>query len=128
MKQVAGTLRLDLAQYRELAAFAQFGSDLDKATQERLERGKRMMEILKQDQYQPMPVEEQVAVLYAGTKGLLDSIPVDDIKRFESEYLEFLRASKSDLLSSIKEKKALDDDLENKLQAAVEEFKKSFQA
>jgi F-type H+-transporting ATPase subunit alpha len=87
-----------------------------------------MMEILKQDQYQPMPVEEQVAVLYAGTKGLLDSIPVDDIKRFESEYLEFLRASKSDLLSSIKEKKALDDDLENKLQAAVEEFKKSFQA
>jgi F-type H+-transporting ATPase subunit alpha len=128
MKQVAGTLRLDLAQYRELAAFAQFGSDLDKATQERLERGKRMMEILKQDQYQPMPVEEQVAVLYAGTKGLMDSIPVDDIKRFESEYLEFLRASKSDLLSSIKEKKALDDDLENTLQAAVDEFKKSFQA
>jgi F-type H+-transporting ATPase subunit alpha len=87
-----------------------------------------MMEILKQDQYQPMPVEEQVAVLYAGTKGLMDSIPVDDIKRFESEYLEFLRASKSDLLSSIKEKKALDDDLENTLQAAVDEFKKSFQA
>ena len=128
MKQVAGTLRLDLAQYRELAAFAQFGSDLDKATQERLERGKRMMEVLKQDQYKPMPVEEQVAVLHAGTKGFMDTIAVDDIKRFESEYLEFLRASKGEVLSEIKEKKALDDDLEGKLQAAVEEFKKSFQA
>jgi F-type H+-transporting ATPase subunit alpha len=128
MKQVAGTLRLDLAQYRELAAFAQFGSDLDKATQERLERGKRMMELLKQDQYQPMPVEEQVAVLHAGTKGFMDTIAVDDIKRFEGEYLEFLRASKSDLLGAIKEKKALDDDLEGRLQSAVEEFKKSFQA
>ncbi|MDZ7762254.1 MAG: F0F1 ATP synthase subunit alpha [Desulfovermiculus sp.] len=128
MKQVAGTLRLDLAQYRELAAFAQFGSDLDKATQERLERGKRMMEVLKQDQYKPMPVEEQVAVLHAGTKGFMDSISADDIKRFESEYLEFLRASKGDVLSSIKEMKELDDDLEGKLQAAVEEFKKSFQA
>ncbi|MFW6326416.1 MAG: F0F1 ATP synthase subunit alpha, partial [Desulfovermiculus sp.] len=128
MKQVAGTLRLDLAQYRELAAFAQFGSDLDKATQERLERGKRMMEVLKQDQYKPMPVEEQVAVLHAGTKGFMDTIAVDDIKRFEAEYLEFLRASKGEVLSEIKEKKALDDDLEGKLQAAVEEFKKSFQA
>ncbi len=128
MKKVAGTLRLDLAQYRELAAFAQFGSDLDKATQEKLERGKRMMELLKQDQYQPMPVQEQVAVLYAGTRGYLDTIDVDNIRRFEAEFLEFMRSSKSDILEQIKDKGDLDADLEEKLKNAIEEFKKSFQA
>jgi F-type H+-transporting ATPase subunit alpha len=128
MKKVAGTLRLDLAQYRELAAFAQFGSDLDKATQAKLERGKRMMELLKQDQYQPMSVQEQVAVLFAGTRGHLDDIDVDAIRKFEGEYLEFMRNTKSEILEAIKEKQDLDDDLESKLKAAVEEFKKSFQA
>lgn len=128
MKKVAGTLRLDLAQYRELAAFAQFGSDLDKATQEKLERGKRMMELLKQDQYQPMPVQEQVAVLYAGTKGYLDEVDVDHVRRFESEYLEFMRSSKPDLLKQIKDKGELDSEAEEQLKNAVTEFKKSFQA
>lgn len=128
MKKVAGTLRLDLAQYRELAAFAQFGSDLDKATQEKLERGKRIMELLKQDQYQPMPVQEQVAVLYAGTKGYLDEVDVDHVRRFESEYLEFMRSSKPDLLKQIKDKGELDSEAEEQLKNAVTEFKKSFQA
>ncbi len=128
MKKVAGTLRLDLAQYRELAAFAQFGSDLDKATQEKLERGKRMMELLKQDQYQPMPVEEQVAGLYAGTRGYLDDVDVDNVRRFEAEFLEFMRSSKSDVLKQIKDKGDLDADLEELLKNAIEEFKKSFQA
>ena len=128
MKKVAGTLRLDLAQYRELAAFAQFGSDLDKATLEKLERGKRMMELLKQDQYNPMPMQEEVAVLYAGTRGHLDTIPVEDVRRFESEYLEFLRNSKQDVLEALKEKQDLDDEMDSMLKGAVEEFKKSFQA
>ncbi len=128
MKKVAGTLRLDLAQYRELAAFAQFGSDLDKATQEKLERGKRMMELLKQDQYQPMPVEEQVAVLYAGTRGYLDDVDVDNVRRFEAELLEFMRSSKSDVLKQVKDKGDLEADLEEMLKNAIEEFKKSFQA
>ncbi|MCF8105017.1 MAG: F0F1 ATP synthase subunit alpha [Desulfohalobiaceae bacterium] len=128
MKKVAGTLRLDLAQYRELAAFAQFGSDLDKATQEKLERGKRMMELLKQDQYQPMPVQEQVAVLYAGTKGYLDDVDVDNVRRFESECLEFMRSSKPEVLATIKDKGDLDAETEEHLKSAILEFKKSFQA
>ncbi len=128
MKKVAGTLRLDLAQYRELAAFAQFGSDLDKATQEKLERGKRMMELLKQDQYKPMPVQEQVAVLYAGTKGFLDDIDVESLRKFETEYLEFMRNTKSDILQSIKEKNDIDEETDKKLQSAINEFKNSFQA
>ncbi len=128
MKKVAGTLRLDLAQYRELAAFAQFGSELDKATQARLERGKRMMELLKQDQYKPLPIEEEVVVLYAGTKGYLDDIDVDSIRKFENDYLEFMRNNKTDVLKAINEKKDLDEELENNLKAALEEFKKGFQA
>jgi F-type H+-transporting ATPase subunit alpha len=128
MKKVAGTLRLDLAQYRELAAFAQFGSDLDKATQEKLERGKRMMELLKQDQYQPMSIQEQVSVLYAGTKGLLDDIDVDHVRKFEAEFLEFMRNTKTDILQSIKDKNDIDEDTDKKLKSAIEEFKKSFQA
>ncbi len=127
MKKVAGTLRLDLAQYRELAAFAQFGSDLDKATMQRLERGKRMVELLKQPQYQPMPVQEQVVVLYAGTQGYLDDIPVEAISKFEREFLEFMRNSKGDILQTIKETNDLDDATEEKLKAALEEFKKTFQ-
>ena len=128
MKKVAGTLRLDLAQYRELAAFAQFGSDLDKATMQRLERGKRMMELLKQPQYQPLPVQEQVVVLYAGTRGYLDDVPVEAISKFEKEFLEFMRNSKGDILNAIKESNDLDEATEEKLKAALEEFKKTFQA
>ncbi|MDR3640927.1 MAG: F0F1 ATP synthase subunit alpha [Humidesulfovibrio sp.] len=128
MKQVAGTLRLDLAQYRELAAFAQFGSDLDKATQSKLNRGARLVELLKQPQYQPMSVQEQVASLYAGTRGYMDEVPVDSVHKFESELMEFLRNSKADVLKDIVEKKALDADLEGRLKAAIEEFKKGFRA
>ncbi len=128
MKKVAGTLRLDLAQYRELAAFAQFGSDLDKATMQRLERGKRMMELLKQPQYQPLPLQEQVVVLYAGTRGYLDDIPVEAIGKFEKEFLEFMRNSKGEILGAIKESNDLDEATEEKLKAAIEEFKKGFQA
>ncbi|KAB1441869.1 F0F1 ATP synthase subunit alpha [Pseudodesulfovibrio senegalensis] len=128
MKQVAGTLRLDLAQYRELAAFAQFGSDLDKATQAKLARGARMVELLKQPQYQPLLVQEQVASLYAGGRGFMDDVPVEAIQKFEAEFLDFMRNSKSDILNDIAEKKALDDDIESRLKAAIEEFKKGFSA
>ncbi|MFZ3101435.1 MAG: F0F1 ATP synthase subunit alpha [Desulfitobacteriaceae bacterium] len=126
MKQVAGQLRLDLAQYRELAAFAQFGSDLDKATQLRLARGQRTLEILKQAQYIPMPVEEEVVVIFAAVKGLIDDIEVRDIARFEQEYLRFMRSVKADLLVAIRTEKALSDDLTNQLQVAIKEFKQGF--
>lgn len=126
MKQVAGTLRLDLAQFRELAAFAQFGSDLDKATLAQIERGKRMVEILKQDQYVPLPVEDQVAVIFAGSQGHLDDIPVEAIKRFEAEFLAFMRDKKADVKNELKEKKAIDDTMKEKLNSAIAEFKKGF--
>jgi F-type H+-transporting ATPase subunit alpha len=126
MKQVAGSLRLDLAQYRELAAFAQFGSDLDKATQQKLNRGARLVELLKQPQYKPFPVEDQVVSLYAGTRGYMDDIPVEAVRKFENEYLEFMRNSKGDILKAIKEKQVLDADIEGKLKAALDEFKKGF--
>ena len=126
MKQVAGTLRLDLAQYRELAAFAQFGSDLDKATQARLNRGARCMEILKQPQYQPMPVEEQVMVIFAATRGYLDDIPLEKVKEFEQGLLQFLRKEKPEIGKSIREAKKIEPDTEEKLKAAIEEFKKTF--
>jgi F-type H+-transporting ATPase subunit alpha len=128
MKQVAGTLRLDLAQYRELAAFAQFGSDLDKATQQKLNRGARLVELLKQPQYQPMPVQEQVVSLYAGTRGYMDEVPLDAVRKFETEMLEFMRNSKADILKDILEKKALDADIEGRLKVAIDEFKKGFRA
>jgi len=128
MKQVAGTLRLDLAQYRELAAFAQFGSDLDKATQLKLNRGARMVELLKQPQYRPMAVEEQVISLFAGTRGFMDDVPVDSVRKFEEGLLEFMRNAKSDVVAAIKEKKALDEGLIASLGAAIEEFKKGFKA
>lgn len=126
MKQVAGTLRLDLAQFRELAAFAQFGSDLDKSTLAQIERGKRMVEILKQDQYVPLPVEDQVSVLFAGSQGHLDDIPVEALKRFEADFISFMRDKKADVRNELKEKKAIDDTLKEKLNIAIAEFKKGF--
>ncbi len=128
MKQVAGTLRLDLAQYRELAAFAQFGSDLDKATLAQLNRGQRMVELLKQDQYKPLPVEQQILVIFAGTNGYLDDVVVNAAKKFEAELLRFVVSKHQALLGDIKSKKQLDDDLKTRLKAAIEEFKKSFTA
>jgi F-type H+-transporting ATPase subunit alpha len=128
MKQVAGTMRLDMAQYRELAAFAQFGSELDKATQAKLNRGERLVELLKQPQYQPMPMQEQVTGMFAATRGDMDDVPVDQVRRFESELLDFMRNSKADLLGSIKEQKVITEEIEQSLRAAIEEFKKGFQA
>jgi F-type H+-transporting ATPase subunit alpha len=123
MRQVAGRLRLDLAQFRSLAAFAQFGSDLDAATRSQIERGQRMTEVLKQGQYQPMPVEEQVAIIWAGTNGSLDDVPVDQVRAFEAELLEYMRTAKADVLGRIAEQKRLDDDLTAALRSAIEEFK-----
>ena len=128
MKQVAGTLRLDLAQYRELAAFAQFGSDLDKATLAQLNRGQRMVELLKQDQYSPLPVEQQILVIFAGTNGYVDEVPVNMVKKFEQELLRFATSKYQPLLDDIKGKKQLDDDLKARIKSAIEEFKKSFTA
>ncbi len=128
MKQVAGTLRLDLAQFRELAAFAQFGSDLDKSTLAQIERGKRMVELLKQGQYVPMSMVEQVAVLYAATQGYIDDIPVESVRKFEEEFLRFMKDRKADVLKELADKKALDDDLKAKMTKAIEDFKKGFQA
>ena len=128
VKKLAGGLRIDLAQYRELAAFAQFGSDLDKATLAQIERGKRMVELLKQDQYVPMPVEEQIFILYIGTKGHLDDVEVEAIGKFEAEFLRFIRDQKADLLKDLAEKLDIDDDLDARMAKAVEEFKETFQA
>jgi F-type H+-transporting ATPase subunit alpha len=128
MKQVAGTLRLDLAQYRELAAFAQFGSDLDKATLAQLNRGQRMVELLKQDQYSPLPVEQQILVIFAGTNGYVDEVPVNAVKKFEAELLRFAVSKHQALLSDIKSKKQIDDDLKARIKSAIEEFKKTFTA
>jgi len=128
MKQVAGTLRLDLAQYRELAAFASFGSDLDQATQDKLNRGARMVELLKQPQYKPLTVQEQVAILFAGTRGFVDDVPVEAVIKFEAEFLEFMNNAKSSVLDSIAEKQKIDDAVEADLKAAIEEFKKGFTA
>jgi F-type H+-transporting ATPase subunit alpha len=128
MKQVAGTLRLDLAQFRELAAFAQFGSDLDKATLAQIERGKRMVELLKQDQYVPMTLVEQVLALFAATQGFLDDIPVEAVKKFEAELIRYTKDHKEDVLKELGDKKAIDDELKPKMIAAIEEFKKNFQA
>jgi F-type H+-transporting ATPase subunit alpha len=125
MKKVAGKLRLDLAQYRELAAFAQFGSDLDESTRKQLERGKRLTEILKQGQFEPMPVENQVVILYAAVNGFLDDVAVESIKEFENEFHKFLKLNKAPLLKSILEEKDLTADIEEKLKSAIEEFKKT---
>jgi F-type H+-transporting ATPase subunit alpha len=123
MKQVAGTLRIDLAQFRELAAFAQFGSDLDKSTQDQLERGRRLTEILKQPQYVPMPVEDQVFIIWTVTNGLADDIAVEDLKRFESEINTFIKEAHPAVLNTIRDKKNIDDDLKAMMKEAVEDFK-----
>ena len=122
MKQVAGTLRLDLAQFRELQAFAQFGSDLDKATQAQLARGQRLTEILKQPQYQPMDVEKQVLVIWAATNGFVDAIAVEDVRRFEADLLDFVQNSHPGLLANISEKKNLTDDIKKDLKQVLEDF------
>jgi len=127
MKQVAGTLRLELAQYRALAAFAQFGSDLDKATQHQLARGERLTEILKQNQYEPIGVDQQIVLILAATEGLLDSIEVSQLAEFEKGLSEFMNLSKSDLLKEILDKKALDEDLRKRLHEAITEFKIRFE-
>ena len=129
MRQVAGSLRLDMAQYRDLAAFAQFGSDqLDKATQAQLARGQRLTEVLKQDQYSPLSVEKQVLILYVATSGSLDSVPVSEVRRAERELLEFVEANHGSLLKTIREKKALDDSIRAEIKKAVDAFKERFTA
>jgi F-type H+/Na+-transporting ATPase subunit alpha len=126
MKQVAGTLRLNLAQYREMAAFAQFGSDLDKATQMQLARGERLVEILKQPQYRPIPFEKQVLIIFAANNGYVDDFPVAALARYEMELSSFFDLRKADVLKEIREKKAIDDGLRGKIVAALDEFKKEF--
>ena len=126
MKAVAGTLRLDLAQYRELEAFAKFGSDLDKATQKQLNRGAALMELLKQKQYSPVSTEKQVALIYAGTKGYLDDIDKGRLSEFEEKFFDFLDASCSDLLSNIKSSGQLDDASEETLKTSINDFVKGF--
>jgi F-type H+/Na+-transporting ATPase subunit alpha len=128
MKKVAGRLRLELAQYRELEAFAKFASDLDKATQAQLKRGQRLVELLKQDQYQPMPVEEQVVLIFAGTQGYLDELPVEAVRRFETEFLALMRAKHKDILDRIIETRDLDDETTQKLHGILKEFVSAFKA
>lgn len=128
MKQVAGTLRLELAQYRELAAFAQFGSDLDAATQRQLGRGQRLTEILKQDQYVPMDVEKQTVVVWAATNGFVDDVPVAQVRHFEAELLKFLDAGGSALLSALRDKKQINDEVKQTLTSTLGEFKKRYSA
>ncbi|WP_297633208.1 F0F1 ATP synthase subunit alpha [uncultured Clostridium sp.] len=128
MKQVTGTLRLELAQFRELAAFSQFGSDLDRDTQRRLEKGKRFIEILKQNQYKPMAVEHQVCVFYAAVHDHLADVPLDQIKRFEKEFLEYLDEKEYNLISSIKEQKKFTDEITKELENAIKGFKATFKA
>jgi F-type H+-transporting ATPase subunit alpha len=126
MKKVAGSIKLELAQYREMAAFAQFGSDLDASTQKLLARGARLTELLKQPQFNPMPVEEQVASIFAGTQGFLDSVDVKDVVRYEAAMLSFLRSDKPEILAKIRDTKALDDDTAAALRDALTAFGKTF--
>ncbi|MCP5118143.1 MAG: F0F1 ATP synthase subunit alpha, partial [bacterium] len=128
MRQVAGSLRLDLAQFRELAAFAQFGSELDKASMAQLNRGRRLTEVLKQKQYEPLPVEKQVLTIFAGTQGHLDDLEVEDTLAFEAGLYRFVENAHPGVLSEIREKKILDDGLRAKLGEVVTEFKESFLA
>ncbi|MFP4015937.1 MAG: F0F1 ATP synthase subunit alpha [Halanaerobiales bacterium] len=126
MKSVAGTLRLDLSQYRELEAFAQFGSDLDQSTQRRLNRGERIVEVLKQDQYSPMEMEDQVMIIYTAINGYLDDIPVDNIQRFEEEFLRFMHGTHGEIADEIKNEAKLSDELKENLDKAIKEFLDSF--
>jgi F-type H+-transporting ATPase subunit alpha len=126
MRQVAGSLRLDLAQYRSLAAFAQFGSELDRASQAQLTRGQRLVEILKQGQYQPLPVEKQVLIIFAGTSGVLDDMPVEQCRPFEQELYRFIESSHPAILQEIREKKAISDELKATMQKVIGELKQRF--
>ncbi|WP_448587926.1 F0F1 ATP synthase subunit alpha [Thermocrinis sp.] len=126
MKQVAGTLRLDLAQFRELEAFVQFASELDKATQQTINRGLRLVELLKQEPYNPIPVEKQIIAIYAGTNGYLDDLPVEAVRKFEKELYTYLDKQRPDILKDIKEKKALDEDLKKRIEDALKDFKSKF--
>jgi len=128
MRQVAGSLRLDLAQYRELAAFALFGSELDKASQSQLNRGKRLVEVLKQPQYKPIPVEKQVLIIFAGTSGMLDDLESEQVRAFESELYRFLDSAHPGLLEEVRVKKSLDDQLRAKVNSVLKEFKERFVA
>ena len=127
MKSVAGTLRLDLAQFRELEAFAKFGSDLDKATLAQLTRGERMVEILKQNQYVPMSVEKQVAIIFAASKGYLDDLDTSQVADFESNLFDYLDANSKDILDEIVKEGKISNDLEKKLNSSIEKFKSGFQ-
>jgi F-type H+-transporting ATPase subunit alpha len=126
MKQVAGTLRLELAQYREMAAFAQFGSDLDQATQRQLNRGARLVELLKQGQYEPLPVEKQILIIYAGTNGFVDELPLTALKKYEQEVYSFIASRHADIFADILKKRELDRELRGKMNKALEEFKGIF--
>jgi len=126
MKQVAGTLRLDMAQFRELEAFAAFGSDLDAATQRQLTRGARLVEILKQPQYQPLPLEKQVSILFAGTKGFLDKLPLDAVAKYEAGLYTFLEGRYPQVLSGLAEQKVITDELEKMLTKALTEYGEEF--
>ena len=126
IRQVAGTLRLELAQYREMAAFAQFGSDLDQATQRQLNRGSRLVELLKQDQYEPLPVEKQVLIIYAGTNGFIDELPLTALKKYEQELYSFVESKHPDIFADILKKRELDNDLRAKMNKALDEFKAVF--
>jgi F-type H+/Na+-transporting ATPase subunit alpha len=127
MKQVAGSLRLDLAQYRELEAFAQFGSDLDKSTQAQLNRGMRMVELLKQPQYKPMGAEHEVLSLFAGARGFLDKHPVSSVQDYEKQMLEYVDSKYPEIVTELKDKKAIDSTLEEKMKQALTEFQTVFQ-
>jgi len=127
-KQVAGTLRLDLAQFRELEAFAQFASDLDESSRNQLERGQRMVEVLKQPPYQPLPIEKQVVIIYAGANGYLDDIPANSVVKFEAELYPFIESKYPEILEGIRSKQKIDDEVENKLKTALEDFKSQFSA
>jgi F-type H+-transporting ATPase subunit alpha len=128
MKQIAGTLRLELAQYREMAAFAQFGSDLDQATQRQLNRGARLVELLKQDQYEPLPVEKQILIIFAGTNGFVDDLPLTALKKYEQELYSFVESKHPEIFAEILKKRELDSDLRAKMTQAFEEFKAIFKA
>src|SRR5262249_46848452 len=128
MRKVAGPLRLELAQYRAMAAFAQFASDLDAATKKQLDRGERLVEVMKQGQYVPLPVEKQTAIIYAAVNGHLDALPVSTVQRYERELYSFLDAKHPEVLSAIREKKELSDDVVSKIDGALNEFAELFAA
>jgi F-type H+-transporting ATPase subunit alpha len=128
MKKVAGPLRLELAQFREMAAFAQFGSDLDASTKRQLERGERLVEVMKQGQYDPLPVEKQIVIIYAATSGRLDALPVAAVQRYERELYSFLEGKHAQVLADVKEKKELTPEITAKIEAALDDFAKAFEA